>query len=479
MDHPSPSSDIVISTGASNFNFSFPLGFDIWVQVIEELLLSPTTSSLEATIYRVIVACVSKGWHFHVYSTASFWSSITISKKLNLNHLNFILAHCAESDLHIRLALGDPQLFSTERTDPSAVLNIITDIFARISSTSRRWKSFDFYTDNPAVFMLVNSFCKNLAAPSLRSLRISYLYLPGFGHFPESDVIYDAPSVPTSWFDGQFPRLTHLTSMSAPLAFPSLDFYSSLETVDLSDCTRSSPLNAGVLVALFACASKMRSLRLGPILPFDLPPNFRLSSSSLRAIDIEFYMGPLVGSLLAIMDIPKLTDLTFRRVSSNGYSLLGCISLLSKITRLSIHYEVQDNVFLHQLFTCLPLVTTLDLLNSTPAVFMSYCDWAFSRLRFQEPNYAANLVGLYLCRVDLDVLALLVSHVKESIVSLAGKSGVRILRVERPLEPSSFFDSRWTLGRDVPDFAFTDIYVVSGSTRGLLSGPSFHASLAV
>ncbi|KAJ6598384.1 hypothetical protein DFH09DRAFT_1304173 [Mycena vulgaris] len=115
---------------------------------------------------------------------------------------------------------------------------------------------------------------------------------------------------------------------------------------------------------------------------------------------------------------------------------------------------------------------TLDILHSTSAVFMTYCDWAISRLRFQEPNHAANLVVLYLCRVDLDVLALLVTHVKESVVSSAGEAGIRVLQVEWPLSLSSFVDSRWALGEAVPDFAFMDIGSVSGSTRSLLNGSS-------
>ncbi|KAJ6520782.1 hypothetical protein DFH09DRAFT_1098201 [Mycena vulgaris] len=459
------------------YDFSFPLGFDLWVQVIEDLLLAPTTSSLELAMYRAIVACVSKGWHFYVYSTPSFWSSISISKTLDLEHLDFVLDHCGTSDLSICLALRDIQLFATEGTDPtSSVLSKIPDIFARISSTSPRWKTFELFTENPAAFMLVNDFCENLPAPSLQTLRISYLYMPGFSYYAESDTIYDKPAIPTLWFNGHFPRLVHLTSSSAPLSFPSPNFYSYLETVDLSDRSRSSPLDASVLATLFRYALKMRSLRLGAIPSFDFPPDFKLISLSLRAIDIEFYMGDLVGSLLAVMDVPHLIDLTLRRISSNGHSLLGCMSLLARITRLALHFDVQDTVFLHQLFTCLPMLTTLDLLHSTSAVFMTYCDWAFSRLRFQEPNHAANLVALYLCRVDLDVLALLVTHVKESVVSSAGQAGIHVLRVERPLSLSSFVDSRWTLSEAVPDFAFMDIGSVSGSTRSLLNGSSFHTS---
>ncbi|KAJ6482991.1 hypothetical protein DFH09DRAFT_1340698 [Mycena vulgaris] len=263
-----------------------------------------------------------------------------------------------------------------EGADPtSSVLSKIPDIFARISSTYPRWKSFELFTENPAAFMLINDFCENLPAPSLQTLRISYLYMPGFSYYADSDTIYDKPAIPTLWFNGHFPRLVHLTSSSAPLTFLSPDFYSNLETVDLSDRSRSPPLNASVLATLFWCTFKMCSLRLGAIPYFDFPPDFKLISLSLRAIDIEFYMGDLVGSLLAVMDVPHLT---LHRISSNGHSLLGCMSLLSRITRLALHFDVQDTVFLHQLFTCLPMLVTLDLLHSTSAVFMTYCDWAFS-----------------------------------------------------------------------------------------------------
>ncbi|KAJ7447635.1 hypothetical protein FB451DRAFT_1188167 [Mycena latifolia] len=369
-----------------------PVSKDVWHRIMGKLINDPLVSPVESASSRAAIACVSPDWRDRVYTNPLLWSSIALCKDVPMGRLELV---------------------------PSV----------------SRWKTIELVTENPVIFTRVRSLCEGLPANSLSTLELSYMYMPGYCIFPRDDGVYELPSAPGPWFCDVLPNLSHLISYCTPFAWSSPGICSRLQTVDITDFSCPSPMNPADLQMLFSAAVCMRSLRFGAMAPFDWPQNIALTSQSLRAVDIQLNRGILVASILRSMDVPNVTDLVVREVGPYAYSLLECQTILARITRFTIHDDFPDAVVLHQLLTSLASLDTLDLIHSTPSAFYGYCEWAFTRLRFLQPNAAADLVRLYLGAVDLDIVAIL----------------------------------------HVPDFAFTPTYTMSGSTRDIVYGRSYHS----
>ncbi|KAJ7466348.1 hypothetical protein FB451DRAFT_1178494 [Mycena latifolia] len=255
--------------------------------------------------------------------------------------------------------------------DSHSIIRAIDGLFGRLLPTASRWVSFELITDDPLVFSHVHRACEFLAAPSLASLRVSSLYMPGYGHHSDIDPVYDLPFTPAVWFGDHLPSLRQITSYCARLAWTSLAIFSGLVAVELANRSCPTPLHASTLQQLFSAADGLRELRLGALVPALWPSDIVLESSSLRVVDVEFqfHLCALAASILSVMVVPNVTDLTVRNVGSYAYSLLDCRALLSRITRFSIHSETTpDPIFMHQIYSCLPLLNTLDMVKRCSGV---------------------------------------------------------------------------------------------------------------
>ncbi|KAJ7448106.1 hypothetical protein FB451DRAFT_1533295 [Mycena latifolia] len=297
--------------------------------------------------------------------------------------LDFVLARSQQADLHIRLSLRDFRV----QDDIDVVID---NIFARIGSTSSRWVSFELKTENPVVFERVRRHCLSLDGRALRDLRISYLYMPGFSYLPEEDPIHYLPFTPAEWFSDRMPHLMHLESFCSPLNWSSVATFANLESFHFTHYRSPLSLEPSMLQSIFYSATRLRFFRLGATIPFEWPSSVLLHSTSLRAVDLQFYHGPLAASILSAMVVPNLTELLVRDVGAHGGYLLSCSAQMRHLSHFGIRSWFQDRAVLYQ------------------PVFATYCEWAFGRLVVRQPNYAANLTELFVGCVDLNLVALLV-----------------------------------------------------------------------
>jgi hypothetical protein len=195
-------------------------------------------------------------------------------------------------------------------------------------------------------------------------------------------------------------------------------------------------------------------------------------------LDIDFDTGPVAGFILAAMDVPSLTDLTVREVNHYVYCLLACPVLLGRLTRFCVHAYIGDSVSLQHLFSSLYRLQYLDICRSRAEVFDAYYSWALLRVRFDRQPFFVRLRALYLPEVDLTRLVAMVNMVAERIPSDVRRVGIDTVRVERPSDPSAFYESMCWLRAVIPDFAFTRLFSRVGSTYNLFSLPTAHSLLA-
>lgn len=228
------------------------------------------------------------------------------------------------------------------------------------------------------------------------------------------------------------PRITHLKLFCVPVRSDAALRFELLESVELTDFSCPATVDPCFLHTLFAIAINMRFLRLGALLPFPLPPSFRLYSASLRVLDIEFYHGSFSAELLSALDAPLLADLTVREVYQYVHSLLASPGVLSQITHFRVYSDIGDEVSLHQLFSALPRLRVLDLLHAHSHVFDAYSLWAASPLRSELPNTTANLKELHLGKVGLEAVLALVRFVMQSSSGSCTSTGLRKVRVRGP-----------------------------------------------
>ncbi|KAJ7697475.1 hypothetical protein B0H17DRAFT_1197526 [Mycena rosella] len=289
-------------------------------------------------------------------------------------------------------------------------------------------------------------------------LALSYRRVPGYSFYSDSHPIYELPFAPSAWFCQTLPLLTSLRSDSALLIWHCPAMFSALLTLDLTGFTESDSITASTLAVLFDIATGLQVLRIGALNSAEWPCGVVLSCPSLRVLDF-FFRSELMALIVSSMMLPGVTDLVVRGDGVFVVGLLDSPRLLSQVISLTLLADVSNNVVLYRLFASVPLLQSLDICHSTPRVFTAYCVWAFSRLRMGQPDYASNIDRLFVGRVDLDVLALLVKHVEQSMSNLAGApSGVRVLRVEHPSFYTSFVDSRIFLRAAVFNFAFTNYH---------------------
>jgi hypothetical protein len=232
-----------------------------------------------------------------------------------------------------------------------------------------------------------------------------------------------------------------------------------LEVVDFSDFSSGPALESSLFVALLSSAIHLRVLRIGPIQPFDIPPMYRLSSGSLRTLDIDFFSPDFAGRLLAAIAAPGLINLVVRQVYAGVDLLLAVPDLLSRITTFTAHLDIGDHTSLQRLYSALPRLQVLDLTHSSPHTFETYCVWAYSRAQFNLPNPAVNIKTLALCRVPVWSVVDFVRFVRDSAPRGMKGCGIRRVRLEGDISMLNV-DGIARLRETVDDFALTDHYSV-------------------
>ncbi|KAJ7672312.1 hypothetical protein DFH06DRAFT_1124218 [Mycena polygramma] len=476
MDVESELASTVIADNTPPISEFGPLCRQTWSLTIHAFVNDPSVSPKESAVRRGIIACVAQVWKGALYETPDFWTNIIIVKDMPVSALDFTLDKCGDDGVHLWFSLLNFRDLSGRLAGEEAVNKWVDDRFRRLSPISLRWRSFKLDTESPLVFNRIRVHCGALKAYFLTSFDVSYTYLPGHSlEVAPSARLLPFDSVP--WFRTVLPSLTRLVVFCVPFLWDNDLLYEGLEVVDLSysHCPITLPID--VLPRLFTLATRLRSLRLGVIAPFDFPADYILFSQSLRALDLDFDSGPVVRSFLDALEVPNLRDLTVRDVRECVDYLFAFPVLLNRITRFCARGPLGDRVSLQHLFAALPRIEILDVVHSTPLVFETYCEWVRLRERFGQSNYLGGLRVLHLPAVDLSLVVRLVNLVGETVLPEVGRIGIQRLRVERPLDHGMEWNSLTWLRAVVPDFALTNMYSPSGTTYGFICGPTAHTAL--
>ncbi|KAJ7152533.1 hypothetical protein C8R46DRAFT_1228752 [Mycena filopes] len=357
------------------------LPIELWLRSFAELIHDPELTPSQSANNRAAVACVSKTWKRRVYSCPSFWTSITISKKVSIDRLRFVLGRCRDGSLDLTLNIRDLRNIAGRPATVWNIASFVDAVFDCIGPSSSRWRSFELCTENP--------------------LKLSYVYMPGFSDQIHAPAVYDLPFQINPWFLDDLPRLSTIRMFCAPINWSAVVGFESLEVVELTDFSAGTHLDPGLLPALFSGAPYLRVLVLGALRPFAVPSGYRLVSSSLQELDVEFYKPVFIGDILSSIVAPALRRLTVRQVYQHLHALLACPALLARIESFTAYSSFGDHVSIQHLFSAMPDLIHLDLTHSVSSAFEVYCLWAASRTKFNLPDHSARLVSLAVGRVRL------------------------------------------------------------------------------
>ncbi|KAJ7161103.1 hypothetical protein C8R46DRAFT_1038265 [Mycena filopes] len=431
----------------------FPLPIELWLKSVFELIHDPTLTPSQSAKNRAAVACVSKVWRGRVYSVSAFWSSITIFKTVSIDRLRFVIAQCRDGDLDLTLNLREIRSIAGRAPTVWTIASLVDAIFDCIGPTSSRWRSFELCTENPFVFKRVQSLCAGLPADRLSRLKLSYVYMPGYSNHIHTPAVYELPFQVHPWFSDSISRLSELRLFCAPMNWNAVGRFEHLEVVELTDFSADVHLDPGLLPALCRGAPSLRVLILGALRPFLVPADFRLESTSLRELDVEFYKPVFVGAILASVVAPGLRELVVRQVYDQLHALLACPDLLSRIERFTAYSSFGDHITIQHLFTAMPRLLHLDLSHSVPSAFNAYCQWAATRVSLGERDHSAHLQSLSVCRVPVEQVVGLVLGLGHSVGELHSPRSLRRVRFERSWDIGNLTRLREL----VPDFALIDI----------------------
>ncbi|KAJ7152419.1 hypothetical protein C8R46DRAFT_1042694 [Mycena filopes] len=488
------------------------LPIELWLRSFAELIHDPELTPSQSANNCAAVACVSKTWKSslscHQLKLAqAAWLQITafggshelwydkqIMAKPFPGRSDFVgpRPHCREirirgiSGIRIgkrkRIKLEAAQVKARPRAEFAlnlsqlelpAALNIasfVDAVFDCIGPSSSRWRSFELCTENPFVFKRVQTLCADLPARWLTSLKLSYVYMPGFSDQIHAPAVYDLPFQINPWFLDDLPRLSTIRMFCAPINWSAVVGFESLEVVELTDFSAGTHLDPGLLPALFSGAPYLRVLVLGALRPFAVPSGYRLVSSSLQELDVEFYKPVFIGDILSSIVAPALRRLTVRQVYQHLHALLACPALLARIESFTAYSSFGDHVSIQHLFSAMPDLIHLDLTHSVSSAFEVYCLWAASRTKFNLPDHSARLVSLAVGRVRLHFVVEFIRG--DGAPQGTGTLPRRLRRVR--IQGSEDHYNITRLRALVPDFAVTDEHSPY-STRDAISGPTGHS----
>ncbi|KAJ7175628.1 hypothetical protein C8R46DRAFT_1214097 [Mycena filopes] len=245
------------------------------------------------------------------------WSTITIFKTVAMDRLDFVLAQCEVSALHIKLHL--PDLHSILGKPPTVwnLALLMDGIFERLAPSASRWKSFRLITENPFVFRRIQHHYKDLRVHALVDLHLAYVYMPGYSPRVHPLNTYNLPLQTMHWFSNNLTSFRSVNLFCAPVNWTAFRGFENLGLLELSDFFCLKLLDPGILPAIFALADRLTCLTLGALRPYDMPSGYLLRSTSLRLLDTGFYHPDFIGQFLKALDVPGLCTL----VAPGGYPL--------------------------------------------------------------------------------------------------------------------------------------------------------------
>lgn len=445
-------------TGTTILLRSLPLGLLLRVSVAHGRFV-------EFSLSMDVVLIVSQ---VRAYSDRSLWSTLHVNQHVEAERLRFVLAKTQDAALRVRIAFMDVRVRPDQQGDLLPVHAILDRLLDILLPTAHRWTSFYFHTEHPGAFLHVRSRCAGVSVPLLRSLALSYSYMPGYSEFPESDNIYERPMESSDWFDGVYTRLRHLDLCSVYLPWHTNGV---LDTVTCLDLSTFTDLSRHDVVLVFA-APNVQFLRIGSVSEWVTFPHTPLFSTTLIVLDLGIDGRRHMSDLLHDIRAPNLVDLTLRDIDSMLDGVLTSRVLLGQLTRFAIYgrvvasHPVSFMSVMSNLFNLLARMTVLDLHHARGDVFAAFCRWSYySSVR------GPTLTALYLSRVCLDELFQFLVYSGIHAGSDGGDLTLRSLAI-RPLHPGTDRALLRWVRLHLRDFSFVK---QAGRTLSTLRGPSYHS----
>ncbi|KAJ7617671.1 hypothetical protein DFH06DRAFT_1342819 [Mycena polygramma] len=442
----------------------------VWSDIIRLALPDGHNDPVLHASARGELASLCKASLARTYNDASLWTTLYLNHHVLPERIIFVLKKSRDAPLRIRLILMDIPLSPSVGPDGMCADCLVDRIFRAIYGTNLRWRSFYLLTDHPDAFLRVQDHCRDLNAPNLRSLSLSY----GARYYDLSfdEDFSEAPFESENWFNKAHRTLKDLELQSVYFLWDTPGLFRILTTLDLS---RIYDADWAFFQTLFATADNLRFLRLESIDHCELPDDAALHSQSLVVLDLALDGLIFMSQILHSIRAPNLVDLTVRDIGHRMYHVLRCGTLLRQLTRFAVvgpvHYDtsIDFDESTTTLFDSLINLKVLDLHNTRADMFVAYRYWTYMRGSDDHPVSLA-LEALYVGHTTADsMLAFLLFHGIRDF-SDGSQMTLQFLRIKRSLSMDAAVTD-WFRTRMV-DFGFLDY---QHSTSYLLHGPAYHS----
>jgi hypothetical protein len=374
------------------------------------------------------------------------------------------MARCPTASLDVRVTFLDLRYSPGIGGISKSVPDLVSDLFRVLVITSFRWRSFFLMTEHPQAFHLVQQICQGLYAPELVSLNLQYLYMDGFSGWDDQDPIYEQPFIPADWFNNSHCVVNRLVLNATVVNWASTGIFDNLVSLDVSQGHLGHLcLGWSFFTTLFnSAAFSLKHLRLGEIQPFRVPPSASLYSPVLVVLDVSLDINGNLDSLMAVLDAPKLEDLTLRTIHDSFHLVLPLKQILGQLVRLSIHgdvccsgdaYPLPTHVAqLYELYDSMPNLEVLDFSHSEYHVFHFFAEWYYTRSAARQAVPVPRIKSLALPVSDISSLR----EFLEFMGAREDRDGthmiLRHVRVDRLVASWETEDLNW-LAEHISDFA--------------------------
>ncbi|KAJ7131528.1 hypothetical protein C8R43DRAFT_957025 [Mycena crocata] len=292
---------------------------------------------------------------------ALMWNHIYIGSTVPLASLMLAVTKSASALLTISLGFTDFDYDGAHALAEEAY-NKIRAIMELLVPHAYRFSRFSLTTEHPLVYLCVQRFCSNLAAPSLIEFDLDFWYMMRSSGFPTILTLYGAPLLPRTWFNDDYQLLRVLRVSSANLFWDTAHMFINLTHLEVVDVLENVSFTWSIFASMFESATSLVHLRIGNIVPFDLPLSGFLVSHSVKTFDISFDEQGVLSKFVSRLLFPGLTDLVYRMDECEFLepALVLC-DMLGQVTSFAFHGTARDPDVMAALFSSMRRVTVLDL----------------------------------------------------------------------------------------------------------------------
>ncbi|KAJ7137601.1 hypothetical protein C8R43DRAFT_955511 [Mycena crocata] len=349
------------------FNYNQPfyrLPDNLWADILYETMPVSQDNGVLYAKAREQRILISKPIASVVETDTRMWSDIHVGSHVLLDTLDLAIKRSKTAPLTVSLGFTDLDYDSEHPlTDESFVR--IRSILDLLAPHSDRFRSFGLTTEHPVVYTCVHALFEHLPASLLVELDLDFWYMMQFGGYPALEPLYAAPLYSRTWFGDAYRSLRILRTTSANLHWHIPNAFVNLTRLEVVDIILHPSLTWSTFESLFATATSLTHLRLGNILPFDLPPYGTLTSHSITTFDISFDEQGVLAIFASRLVFPALLSLIYRMDECEFLPpALLLRDMLAQVKHFAFHGTARDAPSMAKMYSFMKRVTELDLSES-------------------------------------------------------------------------------------------------------------------